>query len=232
MSKIYKLRALVKQILTAAAEEIFVLFERTVAEYEEELYVQQLLVRREERPSEQQAWIFNVQQLLVRREEPPSEQQAWIFSLDQEDPEVKMMMMKRNLSPHSFIRVRLRRTERQSLQPAAQLNTWRQKLMERTVEDQDQTGTQIHINLILMSGPKTLLRLKIERVDCSLPNFTPATPQLQIEVTVNSNTDIKNGFSRLPGLCRRLKRRRVTVLCNLEKFCWRRRGQKKQSGQV
>ena len=45
------------------------------------------------------------------------------------------------VSPHSFIK--LRRTERQSLQPAAQLNTWKQKLMERTVEDQNQPGTQI-----------------------------------------------------------------------------------------
>ncbi|TRZ01268.1 hypothetical protein DNTS_008047, partial [Danionella cerebrum] len=26
-------------------------------------------------------------------------------------------------------------------------------------------------------------------------------------------------FNRLPGLCRRLKRRRITILCNTEKFC-------------
>ncbi|GLD69085.1 oocyte zinc finger protein XlCOF6.1-like protein [Lates japonicus] len=45
------------------------------------------------------------------------------------------------VNPPSLTRVRLRRTEKQSLQPAAQLNTWKQKLMERTVEDQDQTGT-------------------------------------------------------------------------------------------
>ncbi|KAM7373726.1 hypothetical protein PAMP_008560 [Pampus punctatissimus] len=37
MSKVQILRACVKQRLTAAAEEIFVLFERTIAEYEEEL---------------------------------------------------------------------------------------------------------------------------------------------------------------------------------------------------
>ncbi|XP_078126164.1 uncharacterized protein LOC144530457 [Sander vitreus] len=36
MSKVQMLRASVKQRLTAAAEEIFVLFERTIAEYEEE----------------------------------------------------------------------------------------------------------------------------------------------------------------------------------------------------
>ena len=37
MCKVQMLRALVKQRLTAAAEEIFGLFERTIAEYEEEL---------------------------------------------------------------------------------------------------------------------------------------------------------------------------------------------------
>uniref|UniRef100_A0A8C2WW01 Uncharacterized protein n=1 Tax=Cyclopterus lumpus TaxID=8103 RepID=A0A8C2WW01_CYCLU len=42
----------------------------------------------------------------------------------------------------------------------------------------------------------------------------------------------KNGLNRLPGLCQRLKRRRVTVLCNREKFCWRGRSQKTRSVQV
>ncbi|XP_030287027.1 uncharacterized protein LOC115589965 isoform X2 [Sparus aurata] len=37
MSKVQILRSLVKQRLTAAAEEICALFERTIAEYEEEL---------------------------------------------------------------------------------------------------------------------------------------------------------------------------------------------------
>ena len=37
MSKVQMLRASVTQRLTAAAEEIFVLFERSIAEYEEEL---------------------------------------------------------------------------------------------------------------------------------------------------------------------------------------------------
>uniref|UniRef100_A0A3P9C0R4 Uncharacterized protein n=1 Tax=Maylandia zebra TaxID=106582 RepID=A0A3P9C0R4_9CICH len=41
----------------------------------------------------------------------------------------------------------------------------------------------------------------------------------------------ENIFRRLPGLCRRLKRRRVTVLCNLEKFCWG-RSQTSHSGQL
>ncbi|XP_041811830.1 uncharacterized protein si:ch211-191i18.4 [Chelmon rostratus] len=86
-----------------------------------------------------------------------------------------------------------------------------------------------------------LLMCCLQRVDCRLPDFTPATPLLQVDVSVNSEwSDVtslkKNGLSRLPGLCRRLKRRRVTILCNLEKFCseGRSRGhsQKVRSGQV
>ncbi|XP_045915202.1 uncharacterized protein si:ch211-191i18.4 [Micropterus dolomieu] len=70
----------------------------------------------------------------------------------------------------------------------------------------------------------------LQRGDCSLPDVTPP---LQVEVTTNIATPPKkNGLRRLPGLCRRLKRRRVTVLCNLEKFCWRGRSQKTRSGQV
>ncbi|XP_044028000.1 uncharacterized protein LOC122864529 [Siniperca chuatsi] len=44
----------------------------------------------------------------------------------------------------------------------AKLNRWKQELMERTVEDQDQPGTQIQIhiyNLTLMTRLETLLRL-------------------------------------------------------------------------
>ncbi|KAI3359037.1 hypothetical protein L3Q82_015413 [Scortum barcoo] len=86
-------KALVKQRLTAAAEEIFVLFERTIAEYEEEL-------SRSKEENERQRKLLDavfkpevrlhradVQQLLVRKEEVPPEQQDRSSSLDQEDPE-------------------------------------------------------------------------------------------------------------------------------------------------
>ncbi|XP_044028253.1 zinc finger protein 569-like [Siniperca chuatsi] len=92
MCKVQMLRALVKQRLTAAAEEIFGLFERTIAEYEEEL-------RRSKEENERQrellAAVFqpqlrlhraDVQQLSLSREEVPPEQQEWSPSLDQ-DPE-------------------------------------------------------------------------------------------------------------------------------------------------
>ncbi|XP_056256309.1 gastrula zinc finger protein XlCGF57.1-like isoform X2 [Seriola aureovittata] len=80
MSKVQMLRALVKQRLTAAAEEIFVLFERTIAEYEEEIDRHRSLQELQVKPEINTA---DVQQLLVCKEE----QQEWSSSLDQEDPE-------------------------------------------------------------------------------------------------------------------------------------------------
>ncbi|XP_068431436.1 uncharacterized protein [Clinocottus analis] len=84
MSKDRTLRALVSRRLAAAAEEIFGLFERTIAEYEAErrellagVYHRQLHAAR-----------ADAQQLLVVEEAvPPEQQQEWISSLDREDPE-------------------------------------------------------------------------------------------------------------------------------------------------
>ncbi|XP_051246739.1 uncharacterized protein LOC127358005 [Dicentrarchus labrax] len=94
MCKVQMLRALVKQRLTAAAEEIFGLFERTIAEYEEELCRSK---EENERQRKLLDAVFNpqlrlhradVQQLSVIKEEvPPEQQQEWRPSLDQEDPE-------------------------------------------------------------------------------------------------------------------------------------------------
>ncbi|XP_078020009.1 uncharacterized protein LOC117245847 isoform X4 [Epinephelus lanceolatus] len=93
MSKVQMLRALVKQRLTAAAEEIFGLFERTIAEYEEELCRSK---EENERQRKRLDAVFNpqpqlnkadIQQLSVVKEEVPPEQQEWSSSVDQEDPE-------------------------------------------------------------------------------------------------------------------------------------------------
>ncbi|KAG9279819.1 cocaine- and amphetamine-regulated transcript protein [Astyanax mexicanus] len=35
----------------------------------------------------------------------------------------------------------------------------------------------------------------------------------------NLHTGSKKKLNRLPGVCRRLKRRRITILCNVEKYC-------------
>uniref|UniRef100_A0A3Q1AP03 Cocaine- and amphetamine-regulated transcript protein n=1 Tax=Amphiprion ocellaris TaxID=80972 RepID=A0A3Q1AP03_AMPOC len=70
--------------------------------------------------------------------------------------------------------------------------------------------------------------ISLDRVGGRLPDFTPATPQQVGQLHVAEFNVV-----RLPGLCRRLKRRRVTVLCNLDKFCWgRSRGRSQKSGQV
>ncbi|XP_037651595.1 zinc finger protein sens-like isoform X16 [Sebastes umbrosus] len=96
MCKVQMLRALVKQRLTAAAEEICGLFERTIAEYEEELSRskeenerQQKLLDAVLHPQLQlhRAVSTDVQQLLVVKEEVPPEQKGWTSRLDQEDPE-------------------------------------------------------------------------------------------------------------------------------------------------
>ncbi|XP_028456249.1 uncharacterized protein LOC114570194 [Perca flavescens] len=93
MSKVQMLRESVKQRLTAAAEEIFGLFERTIAEYEEERC-------RSKEENERQRKLLDavftpqlrlhrtdVQQLSVREEEVPPEQREWSSSLDQQHPE-------------------------------------------------------------------------------------------------------------------------------------------------
>ncbi|XP_034088844.1 zinc finger protein 79-like isoform X1 [Gymnodraco acuticeps] len=87
------LLSLVKQRLTAAAEDIFVLFERTIAEYEEELSRSKQEHERHRKlldavlQPQLQIHRADVQQLVVVKEEVPPEQQEWSSSLDQEDPE-------------------------------------------------------------------------------------------------------------------------------------------------
>ncbi|XP_073319158.1 uncharacterized protein [Pagrus major] len=85
MSKVQTLRVFVKQRLTAAAEEIFELFERTIAEYEEELGRHRKLLDAVFKP-QVQLHRADVQQLLESEEEDPPEQQERSSSLDQEDP--------------------------------------------------------------------------------------------------------------------------------------------------
>ncbi|XP_032377720.1 zinc finger protein 26 isoform X2 [Etheostoma spectabile] len=93
MCKVQMLRALVEQRLTAAAEEIFGLFERTIAEYEEELCRSK---EENERQRELLDVVFkpqlrlhraDVKQLLVVKGEVPLEQQKCRSSVDQREPE-------------------------------------------------------------------------------------------------------------------------------------------------
>ncbi|XP_041664394.1 uncharacterized protein LOC121523540 isoform X2 [Cheilinus undulatus] len=96
MSQVQILRVFVNQRLTAAAEEIFELFERSIAEYEEQLSRskeenerQQKLLDSVLSPQlriQKSACTADIQQLLVSRKQAPV-QQAWSLCLDQEDTE-------------------------------------------------------------------------------------------------------------------------------------------------
>uniref|UniRef100_A0A3Q3M179 C2H2-type domain-containing protein n=1 Tax=Labrus bergylta TaxID=56723 RepID=A0A3Q3M179_9LABR len=78
MSKVQMMRAFVNQRLTDAAEEIFDLFEGTIAEYEEQL-------RRSKEENERQHKLLDAM-LMVKKEEVPSEQQE---RSNEEPPHIK-----------------------------------------------------------------------------------------------------------------------------------------------
>ncbi|XP_041704555.1 zinc finger protein 568 [Coregonus clupeaformis] len=92
MSKIQLLRVFLNERLTAAAEEIFGVVEKTIAEYQEEVVrLQRLLDIDIVLQPEKNLHRADVQQLAVSEEEVPPEQQhceqEWSPSLVQEDPE-------------------------------------------------------------------------------------------------------------------------------------------------
>ncbi|XP_039978126.1 zinc finger protein 19-like [Xiphias gladius] len=103
MSKIEMLRVLINQRLTAAAEEIFGVFGRTIAEYEEEISRSKLEIERQRRlldlsrkprisvqvggaaPSEQQDWSSNLD---PNETKPPhiKEEELWPAQQEEETP--------------------------------------------------------------------------------------------------------------------------------------------------
>nr|XP_046237827.1 zinc finger and SCAN domain-containing protein 12-like [Scatophagus argus] len=85
MSKVQTLRAFVNQRLTLAAEEIFELFERTIADYEEEVCRQRKLLDAVLQP-EVRLHRADVELRSVSEGEDPPERQDWSPSLVQEDP--------------------------------------------------------------------------------------------------------------------------------------------------
>ncbi|XP_034092201.1 histone-lysine N-methyltransferase SETD1B-like, partial [Gymnodraco acuticeps] len=93
MSKVQMLLSLKKQRLTAAAEEIFALFEKTIAEYEEELSLSKEENKRLQKlldavlQPQLRIHRADAQLLVVVKEEFLPDQQEWSTSLDPEDPE-------------------------------------------------------------------------------------------------------------------------------------------------
>ncbi|XP_042350368.1 zinc finger protein 852-like [Plectropomus leopardus] len=91
MSTVEYLREFVSERLTAAAEEIFGVFKRTIVEYEEELERQRRLLDSVWKPEIRLHRTELPQQHVCKEEEVPAEQQLCIqersSSLDQEEPE-------------------------------------------------------------------------------------------------------------------------------------------------
>ncbi|XP_071060679.1 serine-rich 25 kDa antigen protein-like [Pseudochaenichthys georgianus] len=92
MSKDQMLLSL-KQRVTADSGEIFALFEQTIAELEEELFLSKEENKRLQKllnavlQTQLRIHRADVQQLVVVKEEPLYDQQEWSSSLDQEDPD-------------------------------------------------------------------------------------------------------------------------------------------------
>ncbi|XP_078123375.1 uncharacterized protein LOC144528575 [Sander vitreus] len=82
MCKVQMLRALVEQRLTAAAEEIFGLFERTIAEYEEELCRSK---EENERQRELLDAVFNPQLRFHRAALPPDDKSQIVIKEEQQE---------------------------------------------------------------------------------------------------------------------------------------------------
>nr|XP_055075724.1 cocaine- and amphetamine-regulated transcript protein [Misgurnus anguillicaudatus] len=61
------------------------------------------------------------------------------------------------------------------------------------------------------------------RTDGMTEGMTRAASGYQERLQKHIVPMLKRKFSRLPGVCRRLKRRRITILCNTAKFCSARR---------
>ncbi|XP_054870477.1 transcription factor SPT20 homolog isoform X2 [Amphiprion ocellaris] len=91
MSSVQNLRELINQRLTAAAEEIFTEFEKTIVQYEEEIDRQRRLLENIWKPQITQHTAELPQQQTCKEEEVPTEQNVCIqernSSVDQENPE-------------------------------------------------------------------------------------------------------------------------------------------------
>ncbi|KAL7829573.1 hypothetical protein AOLI_G00304580 [Acnodon oligacanthus] len=72
-------------------------------------------------------------------------------------------------------------------------------------------------------GARPPENLPLEPTDSSEETKTDLTKSSGGNFQTDGVSALRKRFNRLPGVCRRLKRRRITVLCNVEKYCsaWR-----------
>ncbi|KAF1389909.1 hypothetical protein PFLUV_G00052470 [Perca fluviatilis] len=114
MCKVQMLRALVEQRLTAAAEEIFGLFERTIAEYEEELCRSK---EENERQRELLDAVFNPQLRLHRAALPPDDKSKIVIKEEQQECSSTVDQQEPKPPPH----IKEEQEERRSSQEGEQL---------------------------------------------------------------------------------------------------------------
>uniref|UniRef100_UPI0037E779B8 zinc finger protein OZF-like n=1 Tax=Semicossyphus pulcher TaxID=241346 RepID=UPI0037E779B8 len=175
MSKVQVMRDFVSQRLTAAAEEIFELFERTIAEYEEEL------CRSKENQHKLPDAVSNpevrlhgpdVQQLLVREQEGPPEQQEWSPSLDQEDL-TACQLMKKELEELSISQ------EREQLQGPEEAHVTKFIFTPVPVkseeDDEKPQASQLHQTQTEQSSDAEHLKTEADGEDCGKTSHSSQT---------------------------------------------------------
>ncbi|XP_077395970.1 uncharacterized protein LOC144032145 isoform X3 [Festucalex cinctus] len=95
MCKVQMLRALLNQRLSAAVEEIFVVFERTIAEYEEELC-------RTKEENRRQRQLLDAFTRAVVSEDLSTEQQELSSRVEQQEPEAEAPCVKEEKEEHTI----------------------------------------------------------------------------------------------------------------------------------
>ncbi|XP_044028063.1 zinc finger and SCAN domain-containing protein 2-like isoform X2 [Siniperca chuatsi] len=172
------LRALVEQRLTAAAEEIFGLFERTIAEYEEELCRQRTLLQDAAKPEIQRdkaVFAANVKKFTVIKEVPP-EQQEWSPSLDQDPPELPHIKEEQEELWTSQEGEQLRGLEEADITefPFAPVKS------EEEDDEEKPQSSQLHQSQTEENRDAELLKTEADGEDCGGPeparNFNPDNP--------------------------------------------------------
>ncbi|XP_072530952.1 uncharacterized protein [Salminus brasiliensis] len=72
-------------------------------------------------------------------------------------------------------------------------------------------------------GARPPENLPLAPIDVDVDTKTELTRPSHGDLHTDGVGTLKKRFNRLPGVCRRLKRRRITILCNVEKYCSARR---------
>ncbi|XP_029907636.1 zinc finger protein OZF-like [Myripristis murdjan] len=143
MSRLQELRSLVQQRLSAALDDVFGLLERTIAAHDEELsHLKEENERQRKLLSEVQLHTAEFsQQLLVSKEEDPSEQQECCPSLNQEDLWTQLQGLQEAESKFPFTPVPVKSEDDEEKAQSSQL-CQNQPEENREVESQASISTE------------------------------------------------------------------------------------------